>query len=361
MSDLEEVRKELEALRVANRQLEENKLVMEVENTRLTQEAEAAKAVISTREASPATRKELGLQSMIKLWSGEASGPPVSEFIRSLEMVAATGGWSDRDSKMICRLKTTGAAAACLDAHPELLKSESTFEDFKKVLRRRFEGLVDPERNLMALNSIQQINGETALAFADRCRKLGLKTLRPTCNVQEAAWAREQMERTVLAAYVKGLRGPAATQLQFYPPKDMDEATQNAERVEQALLNQRNPKDVFYYEEDNASGTYEVASATKNVGKGMKENSCFECGGRGHYARDCANRKQNPRHRGTPAAGRSGFCYVCADPNHFAARCPRRARKPQEGKYQSFTDNVDYSPQPAPNAVGSVAAPPPSL
>lgn len=106
------------------------------------------------QEFSPIPQRDLTLQSMVKIWSGDSSGPSVDEFLRSIELVAQTRNWSDMDRKIVRRLKTTGVAAACLDSHPELSKSDSTFSALESVLTTRFQGVEDPEQHFLAVNTI---------------------------------------------------------------------------------------------------------------------------------------------------------------------------------------------------------------
>lgn len=361
-----EVQQELEALRLANRELSDYK-------THVDREMQALRANRENTGAVPAPRKDLGLQSMIKLWSGESTGPSVEEFLKLIDMVASTGNWQDQDKKFICRLKTIGPAAACLDAHPELMKPESTYAEFQTVLRRRFGECMDPERHLLALNSVSQGPGEGAAAFADRCKALGLKATRKTENVQEAAWARTQMDRTVLTAFIKGLKGSAGIQLQYYPPANLEEAILRAERIELAQGGGRTSREIFGTSREEERPP-EVAIVQQSRVMQRKEIVCYACGGTGHMARNCANRSSSqPRRNQKEGRGlgvqkpsnladsRENFCFVCADPEHFASRCPKRAQRPQ-----SFRDHVrgnpslSKRPSSSPNLIGSVEDPPSS-
>lgn len=368
----EALRAEIDDLRQVNQQLASYKLMADQEKARLAAELEALRLSQAERVSNapgvppptaPLVKRELALQAMIKPWSGDAEGPSVEEFLQSVKLVALTGHWTDQDQKMICRLKTTGAAAACLAAHPELLRPEATFSEFETALRRRFEGSQDPERHLLALNTITQSPGESVLAFADRCRRTGLKTLRSTSDPNEAKWAREQMERTVLAAFVRGLKGTAGMQLQFYPPRNLDEATRQAERIEQAQLALKPGREVFVTQEYRVESASNIA---KDQGPTQPKGNCFSCGATGHFARNCPNRAKTSRGRGDIFSNRgnqgssarsasrvSRFCFVCGDPGHLSYGCPNRAKGPKNA-VATVTQRPDEED---PNDAGSPPAP----
>lgn len=50
-------------------------------------------------DTSPCPHKKLGLHEMITSWTGEPSGPTVDAFVRSIEIAAATGHWSEQNKK----------------------------------------------------------------------------------------------------------------------------------------------------------------------------------------------------------------------------------------------------------------------
>lgn len=378
MGESEEVLRELEELRRANREFQEYRASMEAERGRLTSEMESLRLNANRRvNLSPQpVRKDLGLQSLIKPWSGETGASSVEEFLNNIEMVAATGHWEDVDKRMICRLKLSGPAAACVDAHPELSTPEATFSQFKEVLKRRFIGEEDPQRSLLALNTARQRSGESSRSFGDRCRMLGLKALLKTADPQESAWARKQMDRTVLAAFVRGLLGEAATTLQIFPPKDLDEAMKIVERYEQVQTVNKSTRGVFMAsdlgEVEKSHELQEVALVRPAAQH--RVNVCFGCGGTGHFLRQCPSnrgavgnkspsiatkdaRVTNSKNKGN---SRPFYCFVCGAPGHFASQCPRRAQmqaSAQSNDSSKPSANTVEGKPPHPNGSGSTSAP----
>lgn len=110
------------------------------------------------------------------------------------------------------------------DVHPELSTPKATFDQLKSIFTRRLLGMQKLDRYLFTLNTVRQESGEKARAYADRCQVLGQKTTLKTLDPAQAAWSRNQMDCRVLAAFVRGLRGTAATTLQIYTPKHLEDA-----------------------------------------------------------------------------------------------------------------------------------------
>jgi hypothetical protein len=370
---------EIEKLRLANKELEEIRERVEKEKAELVTELETSRS--TTVNKSHSRKRDLGLQSLIKNFSGDDNGQTVKEFIRNIKLVAETGNWDENDKKFICRLKATGAAGGCLEAHPELLSSQATFNDYEKVLTQRFEKTLDPERWLLTLSTIKQANGEGARAFADRCRQIGLKATPTPSDPREAEWSRAQLDRTLLAAFVRGLKGAAAVTLQIHPPKSLEDAIEAAERVESVQANAKEYDHVFpvAFGDNRKEDTQEEINAIRespiNNSPPDWKGACFECGGRGHFARECANRrnKSEIKQRVGPDNGAEGgkprdrvvrpkFCFVCGDPDHMSFSCTQRAQKPNVSRRvdNSRRGNVISHPregQNSPNAFGPMSAP----
>uniref|UniRef100_T1I2C9 CCHC-type domain-containing protein n=1 Tax=Rhodnius prolixus TaxID=13249 RepID=T1I2C9_RHOPR len=279
-------------------------------------------ASLSSNEGG--VKRDLSLQSLIMPWSGDISDRPIDQFLQNFSLVAERGGWSEADKIMICRLKLKGAAADCVACRPELLLPTATFVDMVDVIRTRFVGEATPEQKLLELNSLEQLSGEDARQFADRCRQVGEKTLPISASVVEAGWARAQLERILMAAYIKGLKGEPSRQLQYDPPKTFHEAVARASRIEQVRVKSTSPREIWAVQ--GSSGL----EGKTTVEPQRSGSMCFRCGRPGHFAKSCDLRRRkslgwgNQRSEAAPSK-RETACFVCGQRGHYARDCARRA------------------------------------
>uniref|UniRef100_T1HEC9 Uncharacterized protein n=1 Tax=Rhodnius prolixus TaxID=13249 RepID=T1HEC9_RHOPR len=138
MADLEKLKAEVAKLKVENEALRK------------------ASALSSGGQGSSGdgkVKRDMGLQGLIRPWGGREEEESVDNFLRNLELVAECGGWTEQDKKLICRLKLTGAAANCIAGFPELLEPSSSFGDYKRLLKERFDTVLSPAQKLLQLNS----------------------------------------------------------------------------------------------------------------------------------------------------------------------------------------------------------------
>lgn len=317
----EVLRQQVEQLTLSLRTLEEaNRLYREREEQ-----------MLGRPEAGP--KRNLGLQSMVPQWSGESGDVSVEKFIQTIEDVAESGNWSEKDRLLVCRTKVLGAAAACLEAHPELREREATWEMYKKVFRERFRDVAKPEHYLLKLHSLRQERDESVRAFATRCRALGEQALSHEGSAEEKKGARTQLEKGVLAAYLRGLTGEIGKLLRYSPPATLDTAVERATIMEREEMEQRaarpptDPRrDILATDvsETHTDPPCQWDGCPHTVGRVDRYEpqpvGCFRCGLPGHFARECGPALARGRSR------EGGRCFRCGRAGHFVRQCTRPGR-----------------------------------
>lgn len=310
-------------------------------------------------------RRDLSLQSLIKPFTGDASGPPVDEFLRNIKLASETGHWEEADRKLICRLKVTGTAATCLDSYPELFEPGVGFAEVERVLRERFGRTQEPQQYLLELMTTTQRPEETARAFADRCRILGQRAMPTQTAPGQRDWARAQMDQTILTSFIRGLKGQAAMMLKLYPPANLEAAIKIGERMEGIVgePSQSNNANIFAVTDLGVSNSAAAIAQVGTTAPPVSKQSCFACGKPGHFARECRSNRSNrdgwrarqsnnqqrsnnsqAAPRSTNTRGDSRFCFVCGERDHLAFNCSQRRTQPVDQATESRSQQRTRSP-----------------
>jgi len=108
-----------------------------------------------------------------------------------------------------------------------------------------------------------------------------------------------QTTRMLIASFTNGLRGNPGIQCRFSCPSSMEEAVRIAVTVEQAE-SCKNTSETFYVDSNALASSRNKPSQGRARGRHPRavissnktDVRCFECEGKGHYARSCPTRKQ---------------------------------------------------------------------
>lgn len=324
---LEALRGDLSEALAANEQFAQRERQLKEELARMTRECESLR--LSEAKGPPLTlpggsgkelvggndtglsipgKRDLGLQTMVAPWGGDARDIPVEDFLTGVELVAASGYWTDADKALVVRMRLKGQAAAFLGSRRDLQGPQVQYITIKEALIHRFRDRVKPEDYLLRLHALRQAPGEAVQPFADRCRAMGEKALG---GGPDALAASSATGRIILAAFLNGLRGEVGRLLRMSPPADLEEAVGRAVVAEMELSR----GDLG----DTIAARVEKPKPLLAEGQPKNQGPCFRCGLYGHRLRNCPT---PDRQRGAPR----GACFRCGRPGHIMAECERDRR-----------------------------------
>jgi hypothetical protein len=308
--------------------------------SRLLAEVHSLQAQLTAR---PTLTKDMSLVGLIPKWSGTEKATPLAEFFEAIEGTARIGNWSDADKIQVAVLKLTDTAKAYYSSTQELHARDVTWTQFKSAFRKRFKDVRSDQLHFLQLQTARQRRDETPQEFADRCRSLAQKTIVVTEDPALQRFHHEQAERMLLASFTAGLLGQAGKQVRYARPSRIAEALEIAIAVEQAELQEKR-NEAFYLEAEKASGFTPDSNRSKGIRKSSEGDKDKHTGSLGFRGRPKNGGSKNTN------SGKSYKCYECGGIGHFARECPNRRHR-QESLRNTAERKVRTQPAETPPKI----------
>ena len=152
------------------------------------------------------------------------------------------------------------------------------------------------------LQMAKQGKNEDLQEFADRCRGLAQKVMGRDSDPIAQRIHRENAERMCLASFVGGLQGTAGRHTRIANPQIMQQALTIALADTEAIRQEKGseiflaktPEERSVREHDSRADTRRkrFSKSAPIKPRQRPEVRCYECAGRGHYARECPTRSR---------------------------------------------------------------------
>ncbi|CAA7059158.1 unnamed protein product [Microthlaspi erraticum] len=176
-----------------------------------------------------------------------------------------------------------------------------TWEGFKKEFEQKY--FPSEARDHLANEFMRLNQGEKSVREYE-AEFMRLQRYISYCNVDDEALVRQFME---------GLKPEIESRLQSVTFSSLHEVIERAVDVE------------AYLQKEKAAWKkrkMDSRAATKSKKGGQKSGndgeSCYTCGGKGHFARSC------PRTISVPDLPIRATCYICGEKGHFSPNCPHK-------------------------------------
>ena len=201
----------------------------------------------------------------------------------------------------LATLRLLDPAKAFYNAHLDLHAADLTWEGFKVAFRERFRDVRPDQFYFSKLQTAKQGKNEDPQDFADRCRGLAQKVMgRDSDPIAQRIHREKNAERMCLASFVGGLQGTVDRHTRMANPQSMQQALTIALAATEAIRQEKG-SEIFLAKTPEEHSVHDSRADTRrnrfSKSTPMKprkgpEIRCYECDGRGHYARECPTRSK---------------------------------------------------------------------
>jgi hypothetical protein len=211
-----------------------------------------------------------------------------------------------------------------------LQAQEATWETFKRVFRERFRDTHQDQFNFMRLQTARQAKGEGQQEFAHRCRTLAQKIMCKDSDPVAQRVQRENADRLILAAFVGGQQGNVARQVKYQAPRSLEHALSIALNVKEAER-QEKFSEAFYAKFDEAVTVDSRASSRAGNDRHSPRRTAYvrlprQRSTRRHDARSDPSKPDTSDGAKTAQSEAEVRCYNCDGKGHYARVCPSKSR-----------------------------------
>jgi Zinc knuckle len=303
--------------------------------------------------------------NLVPEFSGKPESVNIDTFFNRIDEMSLMGNWTRMQQAIITKLKLVGDAREYVDNNP--LLQNATYEVLREKLKSWFH--VEESHSQLVQNFLQctQRPGENVRQFATRLSIAGYKTLVKTNNAEEQEMRVKILDESMLAQFIKGINGNIKRFVMSKNPESYEGALTIAfqeERCEETMTNKplivnsidglsteakkgqlgrdkdkqkhKVNRQVHFGQEHRNSDANSFHAPGMDQPQGNYGNlTCQRCGGRGHWANNCATPTQfqagSASYSNQDRSNRNGefvpTCYNCNQIGHVSRYCQQNRQQ----------------------------------
>nr|XP_023023532.1 uncharacterized protein LOC111511732 [Leptinotarsa decemlineata] len=220
---------------------------------------------------------------------------PVKKWILDFEEMADLTGWNDLQKLIFAKKSLKGIAKLFIQSEDGI----RSWRVLKTKLIDEFDTRTSSAQVYKLLMQRKKKREESVQEYVLTMREIG---------------SRANLEADVVIQYIiDGIEDDAANKIILYGAKDFTEFKEKVKlyirvKSSRGQDNQANKNRKDWRKEEYRRGD----SSRKDFGKG-RDNTCFNCGGKGHKSRECPEKDKGVK------------CFRCNNFGHLSTRCPKKS------------------------------------